>query len=336
MAVTRLSDVVVPEVFNDYIMKNTTTKSALFMSGIFRQDANLANFLSGGGQTVNVPFWKDLADDEPNTSSDDPNSSATPKKITTGKDIAIRVNRNQGWSDADLVAELAGDDPMRAIGDRVSAYWRRAFQSHTVSILKGIIADNVANDSGDMVNDIASGDPVTATAAQLVSAEAILDTKQTMGDEAEVLDTLIFHSVVYTRLQKLNLIDFIPDSRGEVRFPSYLGYNIVVDDGVPAVAGSNQTEYTTYLVGRGAMAFAEHPPAVPVETERKPEQGDGGGVEELWTRRQYLMHPYGIKFTSSSLAGQSPTNTECEASANWDRVYAERKQIPIAALNTYG
>lgn len=336
MAVTRLTDVVVPEVFNDYMMKETMEKSAIFQSGILRQDANLANFLAGGGQTVNVPFWKDLDNDEPNTSSDDPASSATPKKITTGKDIAIRINRNQGWSDADLVAELAGDDPMQRIGSRTSGYWTRAFQRHLVALLKGIIADNVANDSGDMVNDIGTDDAGAITAAELVSAEAILDTKQTMGDAGGELDTVIMHSVVFTRLQKLNLIDFIPDSRGEVNFPSYLGYNVVVDDGVQAVVGANRTEYSTYLVGRGAIAFAEHPPAVPVEIDRLPAQGDGAGVEQLWTRRQYLMHPYGIKWTSTSLAGQSPTNTELEDATNWDRVYAERKQIAIAELKTNG
>lgn len=336
MAVTRLSDVIVPEVFNPYMLKETMEKSAIFRSGILRNDPNLANFLSGGGQTVNVPFWNDLANDEANTSSDDPNSEASPKKITASKDIAIRINRNQGWSDADLAAELAGDDPMKRIGERVTAYWTRQFQRHLVAAIKGLIADNVANDSSDMVNDIATTDPVTATAAELISAEAVLDTKQTMGDAGGMLDTLIMHSVVFTRLQKLNLIDFIPDARGEVNFPSYLGYNVVVDDGVTAVAETNQTQYSTYLVGRGAFGFAEVPPAVPVETERKPAQGDGGGVEQLWTRRQYIMHPYGIKWTSSSLAGSSPTNTELENDANWDRVYPERKQIPLAELKTYG
>lgn len=336
MAVTRLSDVIVPEVFNDYIMKNTMEKTAIFTSGILRSDANLANFLAGGGQTVNVPFWNDLGSDEPNTSSDDPASSATPKKVTASKDIAIRINRNQGWSDADLVAELAGDDPMRAIGDRVSSYWARGYQKHLVAALKGLFADNIANDSGDMVNDIGTDGAGAVTSAELVSAEAILDTKQTMGDAGEMLDTLIMHSVVFTRLQKLNLIDFIPDSRGEVRFPSYLGYTVVVDDGVQITTGANRLEYSTYLVGRGAMAWAESPPAVPVEVDRKPAQGDGGGVEELWTRRQYIMHPYGIKWTSSSLAGQSPTNAELEDATNWDRVFEERKQIPIAELLTNG
>lgn len=334
MAVTRLTDVVVPSVFSAYEMRRTKEISAIFSSGILRMDANLANFLAGGGQTINVPFWKDLPTAEPNTSSDDPAVSATPSKITTGTDIAIRINRNNGWSDADLVAELAGSDPMKAIGERVAAWWARAFQAHLVNMLRGVFADNIANDAGDMVNTIGTDAVGASVAAERISAEEILDTAQTMGDAQADLSLLIMHSVQYNALAKLNLIDFIPDSEGRVRFPTYLGYRVIIDDGVPAIAGTNRIMYWTFLVGPQAIGFAEHPPMVPVETIRKPEQGNGGGVEELWSRRQYVMHPYGIKFTSTSLAGQSPTNTELATATNWDRVVVERKQIPLALLRS--
>jgi hypothetical protein len=334
MAVTRLTDVVTPAVFNPYMMKATTEKTSIFTSGIMRSDANLSNFLSGGGQTVNVPFWKDLPTAEPNTSSDDPGVSAVPAKITTGQDIAIRINRNNGWSDADLVAELAGDDPMKAIGSRVATWWARAFQGHLVAMLRGVFADNIANDAGDMVRTIGTDAVGASVAAEQISAEAILDTAQTMGDASQALSTLIMHSVQYTRLAKLNLIDFIPDSEGKVNFPSYLGYQVIVDDGVPAVAGANRIMYWTFLIGKQAIGWAESPPSVPTETIRMPAQGNGAGVEELWSRRQYIMHPYGIKFTSVALVGKSPTNTELSTTTNWDRVVAERKQISMALLRT--
>jgi hypothetical protein len=174
------------------------------------------------------------------------------------------------------------------------------------------------------------------TDAERVSAEAVIDAAQTMGDSQEDLALLMMHSVIYTRLKKQNLIDFIPDSEGRVRFATYLGYRIVVDDNCPAVAGSNRILYSTYLVGMGAIAFAEVPPPMPVEVDREPSQGNGQGVDYLWTRRQYIMHPYGIKWTSSSMAGTSPTNAELATTANWDRVYTERKMIKLAELVTNG
>jgi hypothetical protein len=333
---TRLSDVVVPEVFNRYMVADTKEKSAIFQSGIMRTDGNVSGFLSGGGLTVNIPFWKDLDNTEANISTDNPATASTPRKVDAGRSVAIRQQRNQSWATMDLSGELAGSDPMSRIRSRVSDYWIRQFQRTLVNTLTGVFADNAANDSGDMILDIGSDSSGGVTAAELISAEAIIDCKQTMGDAADSLDVLIMHSVAYSRLQKLNLIDFIPDARGEIQFPTYLGYRVVVDDNVRKVAGSNRTKYWTYLVGAGAIAWGESPVSVPVEVDRKPELGNGSGQEILYTRRQYVMHPYGFRWMDATRTSNFPTNAEIATTNNWDRVFPERKQIALAALVTNG
>lgn len=153
-----------------------------------------------------------------------------------------------------------------------------------------------------------------------------------MGDNASGLAMLLMHSRLYSNLQKQNLIDYIPNSEGKINFPTYLGYRVVVDDGCPFVS----SVYHTYLVGSGAFGWAEVPVDVPSETFRYPSQGNGAGVEELWTRRQFVMHPYGFDWTDSSVAGEFPTFAELRTTANWDRKYAERKQIQMALLLTTG
>lgn len=335
MATVRLSDVIVPEVFYPYMVKMTMEKSAIFQSGMLVNDANMASFLAGGGRTANVPFWKDLDNTESNTANDDPASEITPEKIGTGKDVAVRQVRTEAWSSARLSGVLAGDDPMRRIAERVSDYWTRQFQRILVSTLHGVYLDNVANDSSDMVETVTTTGAVAA--ANRISAEAILDAAQTMGDASDALDTIIMHSVVYNNLAKLNLIDFIPDSEGKVKFPTYLGYRVIKDDGVKTFTDTN-TVYVSYLVGRNAICWNEAPtsPSPNIEVDRKPEQGNGFGVDILYSRRQFVLHPYGIKWTDTSVAGEFPTNTELATAANWDRVYAERKQIPLAFLLTNG
>ena len=213
MVVTRLTDAVIPAVFVPYMLKETMTKTAIFQSGILRQDAQMSSFLSGGGQTVNVPFWNDLADTSTaNISSDDPAVTAAPDKIVAATDIAVRNNRNKAWSDADLVSELAGDDPMKRISSRVSSWWAREFQRYLISVLRGVIAANISANASDMCVVIGTDAVGAPAAAEKVSANAILDAAQTMGDASDVLDTIVMHSVVYTNLAKQNLIDFIPDS----------------------------------------------------------------------------------------------------------------------------
>lgn len=336
MAVTRLSDAIVPEVFFPYMQKITKEKSALYGAGVMADAPEIADKLAGGGRTFNMPFWRDLDNTESDIASDDPASVAIPGKIDAGQDIALRQIRTRGWSTADLVRELAGDDPMKRIGDRVGAYWGRQFDRIAIASINGVIADNVANDAGDMVNDITNDVVGTPADTTLFSASAVLDTAQTMGDAKQDLALLVMHSVVHNRLANQQLIDYRRDAEGGVWWPYYLDYRIHVSDMCPAVAGTNQTAYTTYLFGSGAVAWSESPVATPVEVDRAPAKADGMGVEELWTRRQFAIHPPGIKWTDTTITGQFPTNAELALAANWDRVYAERKMIPMAILKTNG
>lgn len=337
MATTRLSDVIVPEVFTAYMLKATMTTTAFFQSGIIANSPVLQSFVSGGGLTTNVPTFNDLSDAiGASIGSDDPAQEIVPDKIGTHKQVGIRNIRAKAWSDMDLVSEMIGADPMQAIVSRVAPWWGREFQRHLIASMRGITADNVANDSGDMVVDISNDAATAVTPAELVSAEAIIDAQGTMGDASDSLTALAMHSIVYNRLLKLDLIDFIPDSEGKLKFPSYLGYRVIKDDGLPAIAGTNRVRYHTYLFATGSVAWGESPVDVPTEVDRLPAKGNGTGQESLYTRRQYVLHPQGFAWTDGSRAGQFPTNAECENAANWDRVYPERKQVPMAILITNG
>lgn len=336
MATVRLSDAIEPTVFNNYTSVNTMQKSAFYGAGVFRNDADLANKLAGGGRTFNVPFWKDLDDSEPDAASDDPDSHAVPSKLTSGTDIARRIIWTKGWSAAHLVAELAGSDPMKRIGDRVAAYWARRLDDAAIATLRGVFASNIINNAGDMVEDISIDTGAALTSANLISAEAVMDAAQTMGDEKSALKMLVIHSEVETRLAKDDLISFRPDSEGKLFVPYYLGYRVLVSDKVPAIMGTNKVRYHNYLIGQNALGWAESSVARPVSVEQDESAGDGMGVETLWTRKQFAVHPYGIKWTDAAVGGEFPTVSELRLAANWQRVYSERKQIAMALLITNG
>lgn len=336
MSTVRLSDVVVPEMFSGYMTKDTMQKMAFYQTGVMRADADLASKLAGGGITFQVPFWKDLDDSESDTASDDPDSHSTPSALTTGKDQARRQVRTKSWSTMNLTQELAGSDPMQRIVNRTGDYWSRQFDDIALASVRGVFADNIANDSGDMVKDISIDTAGTPAASNLFNAEAVMDTAQTMGDAKEALKLIVMHSVVSTRLDKLDLIDFRPDSTGKIMVPYYQGFRVHVSDRSTVIVGSNQTMYHTYLFGNDAIGWAESPVAKPVETDSEPSAGDGMGMEILYTRRQVAIHPYGVKWTETSVGGLFPTNAELRLAANWDRVYSERKQIPMALLISNG
>lgn len=336
---TRISDVVVPEIFSPYVQQVTEEKSRLIRSGAIARDGVLDANLAGGGLTFNEPSFRDLDNDADNISNDDPASFSTPNKIGTSTEIQVRLSRNNSWSSMDLAGDLAGADPMNAIANRVGDYWTRRLQAAFVATVRGVFADNAAAPTGtehvqnDMTHDVSGS--VFADGVTNFSAEAFIDSTLTMGDSMESLGMVMVHSVVYGRMLKNNLIDFIQDSiNGQaIRIPTFLGREVIVDDGVPFNAGV----FESWLFGSGSIRMGISSPKVPTEVERKPSAGGGGGQEVLYNRTEWAIHPVGNAYVGTAPSG-GPNNT---ANANmlanagsWGRVFSERKQIKIARLIT--
>ena len=328
MAATLLSDVIKPDVFNDYIIEEAPNKSALIRSGIVSQDPRIAEKLNNGGDTVNMPFWSDLEGDAQARQSD---TTFNINKIGADKDVARLLKYGNAWSSEDLAAELAGDDPMKAIASRVVEYWDREYQKILIKVLQGVFADNVANDDSDLVLDVAEDDVDTNGAVEL-DGDKILDAKQLLGDAKGNLTALAMHSQVHTNLQKKQLIQYDPEADADIGFGTYLGHTVIVDDGVPAEpADTTGTEYTTYLFGQGAVGFASGMPKVPTETDRN----SLAGKDILVNRKDLIMHLRGIRWRENSVANDMPTYSELANAVNWDRVY-NKKNIRAAAIVTNG
>lgn len=333
MATTQIADIIVPSIFMQYVREMTAENAAVFQSGLVVDSAELSAEMARGGNAVHVPFWQDLsgADD---VQSDDPNTLATAKKITAAEQIAAVLRRVGTFSAADLAAALAGDDPMRVVADRIAPWWARNLNAAAIKVLAGVVGALEAGTSGSALIDIGitAG---TIAAANKVSADAVIDAKGLLGDAADKLSIFFVHSAVYQNLQKLNLIDFIPDARGEVNIPTYLGMRLVQSDTLPLDTGTaNYPLYDSYIVAPGAVQFGETSAKVPVETYRQPLQGNGAGVEYFVTRRDFALHPVGMKY-SGTISGAGPANSALATAGNWSRVF-ERKNIGIVAIRSNG
>lgn len=342
--ITQISDVVVPEIFTPYAQQITETKSRLIASGAMVVDSQLNTFLAGGGLTFNVPSWKDLDDDAERVSTDSVPAEYTagvadpdPMKIESATEVAVRLSRNQSWSTADLAATLAGSDPMDAIASRVGAYWTRRLQAAFIATMTGVFADNDAAPAGtehvqgDLTNDVSGG--AYSAGVTDFSAEAFLDAGLTMGDSQDGLGLVMVHSVVYNRMQKNNLIDFIPDADGRVTIPTFLGKQVIVDDSMPNAGGV----YQSWIFGPGAIRFGRGTPEVPTEVHRLPGAGNGGGAETLYNRVEWMLHPVGHAYVGTPPNGgpsNASTSNNLANAGSWQRIWSERKQIKIARLIT--
>ncbi|MDL4842830.1 major capsid protein [Aquibacillus rhizosphaerae] len=329
MPTTQVSDIIVPEVFNPYVINRTMELSALYQSGIIEQSDEYDRLAQGGGRTVNMPHFNDLSGEDEVDSDTTP---SVPGKIGTGQDVAVRQLRRRSWSTNDLAATLSGADPSGAIGDLVAKYWDRRMQAVTVSTLKGVFAAGLKNSHENKIAVEAQG---SVTDTTKISGGAVVDTVSKLGDAHEVLRAIVMHSVPYFNLVKQDLIEYIKDSQGNLTIPTYLGKRVIVDDGCPVEDGTDGTspskKYTSYLFGGGFLGYGEGAPEHPTETDRDILAGDSVMV----TRKHFILHPRGIKWNDANVSGHAPTNAELQDAANWSKVY-ENKKIKVVSLITNG
>ena len=332
MPKTAVADIIVPTLFEQYAIERTAELSRFWESGIVEMAPEVDALAAGGGREVKMPFWKDLTAARQILSD---SASLSVNKITSSQDIARIHNDAQVWSVNHLAKVISGADPMGAIVELVAAYWARTDEAIMISCLKGMFG--AASMAGNLLN-IHSESIAGENTNTRLNGGTFVDATSKLGDAADRLTVVAMHSATEAALRKADLIDFIPDSEGKSQIRSFQGRRVVVDDTLPVRAGTTDGQvYTTYLFGRGAFAKG----AAPLDGE--PLTGGFGteGVEYtrqpldsdsvLINRRRYILHPRGVKFTSASVAGDSPTDVELENQANWERVW-ENKNVRLVAI----
>lgn len=330
MPITRIEDVIVPELFNKYTINRTMELSAFFQSGIVVNSPEFDSLASEAARTHNMPFFEDLQGESEATLED---VKMTAKKIGSNKDVSTTILRQNMWAATNLSAALAGADPMRAIGDLVASYWARDMQKELISILKGVFGTFTPSGDGAtpiirMSDHILDLTTQKTADAKIISAEAFIDACQLLGDAQAQLSGVVMHSATKSYLKKRNLIETERDST-DVEFETYQGRRVTVDDGCPA---DKDGVYTTYLFGNGAIAYGNGNPEGHVATEVDRDKQTGGGIDYLINRKAFILHPRGIKYTQAVRENvETPLRSELAMAENWEPVY-EPKQLRMVAI----
>lgn len=331
---------VVPEVFLPYSVEQTAVQSQLIQSGIIemnpdfaaRADVGFDQPATRGGQFTSMPFWQDLQGDDEVISD---TGSLTTAKLSSSADLAVIHNRAKAWSDNDMVGIVGGSDPSKAVEQLSGKYWERMLQKQSLAMLKGIFASStMASNSLDIY--LASGSSFTAD--NYLTPNSFIDGKQKLGDQKERLTAIIMHSQTEAALEKQNLIVYVPGTQQGTLVKTFGGKQVIIDDTMTIEVINSANVYSTFLFGQGAFAYG-------VGTMNKVIKGSTNG--STWglefarealdgqnimiQRRRFIIHPRGIKWTNSNMAGLSPTNTELQDQSNWSRVF-EAKNVRIVRI----
>lgn len=331
---TILSDVVFRDELRDYMRVNTAERTAFFESGILTNNNDMSTLLASPSNIFTIPWWVDLdASIESNYSNDVYTDIAVPLSVTSASMQARAAYLNEGWNAMNLVKNITNQDPLEFVASRLTSYWQRVAQRRAIATTIGIYNDNVASNGGDMVVD----------AGGTINAAAIIRAKATMGDysgQLGGLSVIAMHSAVQTELQILNLIDFTPLADQIPEFGRFQGMRVVVDDAMPVIGTGETAKYLSVIFGPGALGYAEEQADNDIRYVEEEERGNGGGAETLWTRRNFVIHPLGYSFNSTTITGTPGTTRPVSANwadlalaTNWERKFS-RKQVPLAFVTS--
>ncbi len=319
MAITKIADVVVPEVFTPYVMQQAIKTNNLINSGGVVIDGFLSAFAAQGGNTINVPSWEaiDASTGTFEAQTDDDTDIAGLNNVDSGTEVAAKLSDVKTWGAANLASALAGSNPLTQVASKVAQAVNTNRQYKIVSMLKGFFASGGALASSHL-ND---------QSGVAFSADLLIDTLAPWGDQANEQVVLVVHSAIYRSMQKENLITFRPLSDQSIMFPVYMGqYLIVVDDTVPVAT----SVYTSYMLKPGAIKLGLGNGETVLWSE--PLQGNGAGVEYMIQRDVFVPHMTGMAYVGAA-TGAGPSAATLATAASWAKVYTD-KQIPVAALNS--
>ncbi len=338
MAGTNLGFPFDSEIFN-YDWKNTpdVVLTSMIESGAVVQDGEIASMIANGSNFFTVPFYNVLTGVEDVYNGVDSFTGAT---LTGGSYSGCVYGRMASWNAKSFIKDFnSGADPMAQIVSGVANFWIKARQTRLLGVLNAVFGISGDADFALHVTDIAGTASVDET--NKIGVTSINDAiVKACGDMATGFSMAIMHSVVANRLANLQLLEFskYTDASGITRslpIGTINGMTVIINDQVPTVdsAVEGEKEYTTYILGDGAIRYAQAPVDVPSEMDRDPDTN--GGVDMIYTRLRETLHPYGFSFKGDVTTDVGVPDSVLLASASYERKLPA-KVIKMAKLVTNG
>ena len=206
-----------------------------------------------------------------------------------------------------------------ALGDKKANFALVIMHSRTATILENLNLLEYMKYTDN--NGIERNLPLATLNGRIVLVDDTMPTKQVDATYMKTTDQTVQEGKTYYELSsKEYKVVGSPESN-----PAAAGYYEKTADAY--------TEYTTYVLGNGAIEYTNCGVKVPSEMDRDPAKN--GGETTLYTRQRKVFSPYGISWKNTSIV--SPTTEELEAGTNWEIAHNKSSDksasYPIKAIN---
>jgi hypothetical protein len=318
------------------------TYPVLMNSGSVLKSPLLDQVATGAGDSVTVPFLKDITDqtDEVQVENTAPTTDNGQPSGLMKAPVLNRVCKNSATA---LSGQVSGADPVGSITGAMAQRRLKQRQSTLLAMLRGIFGSAGATGTTGCMNAlrvekfIENG--TSAAAANLMSVDTFLDAKALMGELADTLadGALFIHPNVLAGLEKADVTAFKEKSMGNWTIKTYRGVPIFVTEALVRAGATNGYVYDTYLLANGIVGYGEKPQAgdtIDVASLQL-NMDKGKNNWEIYDRTRWLAAINGIKWVGTP-AGQSATNTELQAVANWQLVFQTANRVGALCIRTNG
>lgn len=327
------------EIFN-YQWKNQpdTFLTTILESGAVTRDGEIARLISNGSNFYTTPYYNELGGD---VQLYDGQTDFEYSTISGGTYSGVVYGRMKAWDAISFIKDFnSGADPMQQIAGGVANYWNKYRQGMFVKLLETIFSIEGDDEWAKHTLNLASSTE-SATEDNKIGPTSINDAiVQANGDNAQGYSLAIMHSNVAKRLANLQLLEFgkytdISGIRNSMTLTDVNGMRIIINDNVPVVDSGTATgekEYTTFVLGQGAVAYEPAPVDKPAEMDRNPEKN--GGMDMIYTRVRETFAPVGFSFVGNmGEINVAIPDEDLFAPTNWERKIDD-KAVKMARIIT--
>lgn len=282
--VTKLAALQTPQVFLDWVNRDSTQTNRLIQSGILTPDPDLGNKLLSAGLTVQIPVLNDLTGDpqEWNDSTD-----ITTDSIDSDNETEVKFSDAKAFAFTDYSQQISGANVEQRIVSRFANYWNSVDEKRTLALVK----TTFQNDDIKTAKAFNVGNEKTLAPGDFIGALA------RMGDVINnTLTKIAVNSSAYAQMRRLNLIETIQGSVAGTTIDTYNGMLIVLDDSIPVDDAG-----TTYalIYGNGAVKYSTATPANGLATQR--DELKLGGSTSIIQKRLSTIHVVGTSLDTTQL-----------------------------------
>jgi hypothetical protein len=326
MASTTLSNVnFLSEPFRDTLDGEFTHKLEMF-NAVY---SNASGYIvPDSGYKQAIPHFNTLSGNSDVITS---SLTTTINALTDYKDEGVWLEREKAWGADEMVRVVSGKDVTAEIARQVGQYW--AGEVHRIGLLvqdgafaSALASTHVKDDSGNTIN-----------------AAGVLAAKYKLGDNSDVLSSIVMNSKVYQDAISERIITYDkadPNTLESGSIPMMLGMMPYKTDKLAAVA----SVYPSYLAAKGSVIYLFRPRpknqlsnaniftvttgnGIVIDIELNRVAGTAGGQDQIITRCSFMVHIPGVAANSNITS--NPTDAQLATGANWTKVATDDKLIRI-------